>query len=273
MIPLGDITNTTRQPITTSNQNTTTSVFAKSDDNTDKKRSTISTMVAQNGNILNFDSSQRFKQFKKLRFEDNKANTVQQKSHINENQKLNNQNYGVNINKERKLDLPWRRVENNNTNHNHVFDTDISNNRRRDMNNVRNDNEIESTSSLVYQQQVKEKTVEVQGQKSDTSEMLGSRMIPCPNWHQFSVCFEGEDCPNSHKIHCIDFRRHVTNYKCKPCVDPALGKKCIYGNNCNFVHPGEELRRPMPIPYVDKQYYTLLLRDCPTSRFPFGIYL
>jgi len=195
------------------------------------------------------------------------------KSHINENQKLNNQNYGVNINKERKLDLPWRRVENNNTNHNHVFDTDISNNRRRDMNNVRNDNEIESTSSLVYQQQVKEKTVEVQGQKSDTSEMLGSRMIPCPNWHQFSVCFEGEDCPNSHKIHCIDFRRHVTNYKCKPCVDPALGKKCIYGDNCNFVHPGEEIRRPMPIPYVDKQYYTLLLRDCPTSRFPFGIYL
>jgi hypothetical protein len=109
--------------------------------------------------------------------------------------------------------------------------------------------------------------------EDDSNITKESRRIACFEWNTFGACFNGAECPNSHFIHCTDFKKRVTNYKVKPCVEPALGMHCSYGDLCNFVHPGEPLRRPMPCEYVDKQYYTLLLRDLPMLQYPFGVYM
>eukprot|EP01084_Bolivina_argentea_P255931 430668_1 len=97
----------------------------------------------------------------------------------------------------------------------------------------------------------------------------------CKWWFKGAVCMNGSSCKWSHTDFKSDGSRkkRVTNYKTKPCVDPGRGLKCEYNDRCNFAHPGEALRRPMPIEYTDYQYFQLLLRDCPTNRFPFGIFV
>eukprot|EP01084_Bolivina_argentea_P242538 406835_1 len=85
----------------------------------------------------------------------------------------------------------------------------------------------------------------------------------CKWWAKGAVCKNGSECPWSHCTTYDDIRKRVTNYKTKPCVDPGRGLKCEYNDRCNFAHPGEALRRPMPIEYSDRQYFKLLLRDCP----------
>jgi len=95
----------------------------------------------------------------------------------------------------------------------------------------------------------------------------------CEQWRNIGICMQGDKCPFSHATILNDTRMHVTNYKTKPCVDPGRGFECQYYEKCNFAHPGEPLRRPMPIEHDDKQYYAYLLRDCPTNQYPFGIFV
>jgi len=95
----------------------------------------------------------------------------------------------------------------------------------------------------------------------------------CEQWSNIGICAQGDKCPFSHATIINDSRIHVTNYKTKPCVDPGRGFECQYYQKCNFAHPGEPLRRPMPIEHDDKQYYAYLLRDCPTNQYPFGIFV
>jgi hypothetical protein len=110
--------------------------------------------------------------------------------------------------------------------------------------------------------------------ESDTYAYFHGRYsAQCKYWAKGAFCKNGEECAWSHATKCDDTRKKVTNYKTKPCVDPGRGLKCEYGDRCNFAHPGEALRRPMPIEYIDKQYFKLLLRDCPTNRYPFGIFV
>jgi len=95
----------------------------------------------------------------------------------------------------------------------------------------------------------------------------------CEQWRSVGICMQGDNCAFSHDTIVTDVRIHVTNYKTKPCVDPGRGFECQYREKCNFAHPGEPLRRPMPIEHDDKQYYIYLLRDCPTNQYPFGIFV
>ena len=118
-----------------------------------------------------------------------------------------------------------------------------------------------------------------QSERNENGKYRGRRSVgpvtECKYWAKGAVCKNGTECKWSHwtKSQCEDLRKRVTNYKTKPCVDPGRGLKCEYEDRCNFAHPGQALRRPMPIEYVDAQYFKLLLRDCPTNRYPFGIFV
>jgi len=105
------------------------------------------------------------------------------------------------------------------------------------------------------------------------NKIQNKKYILCEDFVKIGVCYLGNKCKYSHNIYHNSKKKRVTNYKCSPCVEPARGIKCQYGNKCNFTHPGQELRRPMPIAYQDKLYYSLLLRDQQIYRYPFGIFM